>query len=351
MPCRHGLARSAFLAGLLVLAAACSPIPTYEAPPPSTPIEVEAPAPAPPSPPVRTEPTAQNMAGPARTEPGPILVVRSSDADNYGSVAAALKMALDPAYTIREVNLAEGGRASLLQDGIPPGTVTIAIGADAAKVAATDLRALTVFCQVYEYAPLLEGQGHVFGVAPLPPVGLQLASWASIAGDVSSVGIIVADGEEALVDEARRAATRLGLDVHSVVAANDKDAVYQFKRFAQTVDGIWLHPNSEILSPSAIQEILDYALTHKVQTIAFNPTLLDWGALISTGASAEDVASAVARVVDAILSGNIAGLDRITPLSRVDVQINAGVARALGVSATAAPATAQQLLTILDDDS
>ena len=119
----------------------------------------------------------------------------------------------------------------------------------------------------------------------------------------------------------------------------------------QTVDGLWLYPSREILSPASIQEILDYALTHKVQTIVFNKALLDWGALLSVGSNTEDVAAAAAELLDDLLGGNSASISRMKPLTSVETHLNQDIAQKLGVTASAPGEVRHELLTAIEDDS
>ena len=73
-----------------------------------------------------------------------------------------------------------------------------------------------------------------------------------------------------------------------------------------------------------------------MHTVVFNPSLLQWGALISVGNDPADVATQVSRVVDAVADGRTSELRRVTPLSTVRVEINEGAASALGVPQAAA---------------
>ena len=163
--------------------------------------------------------------------------------------------------------------------------------------------------------------------------------------------MIVTEDDDRLIADAEAAAGKLGMTLHVAVAVTDRDAIYQFKRFAQSVDGLWLQPNSRILSPTAIREMLDYALGHQVRTIVFSPSLLEWGALLSVGSSTDDVAATVAATLGEVVKGDAAGLDRVRPLSRVEIRVNEDVAGQLGIPDAAELARTRQLVTSRDDDT
>jgi putative ABC transport system substrate-binding protein len=316
------------------------PAPAPEPPaPPATP---------PAAPPAATVATAAPIARPA--EPARILVLRSSDADNYLSVSDALIPQLDQRFESLAVNLADAGIDAEAITAIE-WTAAVAIGVDAADFAAARLNVPIVFCQIFDYGPLLERHPNLIGVEPLPPLELQLGSWRAIAPDALSVGLIVPEGETELVAAAQAAATAFNVELHTAYALTDRDATYQFKRFAQSVDALWLQPDSTILSPTAIRDILDYALVHQVQTIVFSPTLLDWGALLSVGSDTDDVAQIVALALDTLAFGDSDKLARVLPLTRVDAELNPEVASRLGVSIRPRAQGGRLLVTTRDDDT
>jgi ABC-type uncharacterized transport system substrate-binding protein len=359
-----GRGRAGRLAALLLLIglAGCSTIGPYQGPitsttagpsaEPSTPDVVTAEAEPEPLPasvtPAPSPPAPATIAPPTRR----ILVVRSSDAENYLSVAQALLRSVPENYELVELNLADSeGETTSTNVGEAEWDAAVAIGADAASYAATRVQIPVIVCQIFDFEPLLEQNENFIAVEPLPPLELQLRSWQQIDPTAASVGIIVTADETELTSKALEAAEKLGLDLHTAVAATDRDALYQFKRFADNVDALWLQPLGSILSPTVIQEMLDYALGHRVQTIVFNPSLLDWGALLSVGSNTDDVAASIAQALDAIVSGNGADLQRALPLSAVDVHFNEAVAGQLGVFGPSEVARAKQLVTLRDDDS
>lgn len=280
-----------------------------------------------------------------------VLVVLSSDADNYRGVSEALSSNLPDHYELLEINLAAGDVEKQAADiAASEWAAAVAIGADAADFAASRLQIPVVLCQVFDFEGLLLQHDNFVGVEPLPPLDLQLKSWKQLDPDATRVGIIVGPDETGLLARAEEAAAGLGLQLHPAVAMTDQDALYQFKRFAEDVDALWLQPNGRILSPSVLHEMLDYARRHQVQTIVFNRALLDWGALLSVGSDPAAVAASVASALQAIVGGN-AGLARIFPLASVDLHFNEQVAGEIGAIGPSDVARARQLNMASDDDS
>lgn len=265
------------------------------------------------------------------TEIRRILVLRSSDAASYTEVADALDELLAGRYELQDVNYDELDAAGISAVANTDVAAAVAIGLDAATFAATKLALPTVVCQVFDPEPLVSQRDAVFGVAALPPPALQLQAWKRLAPTVASAGIIVSQSDRAFVTEAKQAAADAGIALRVEFASSDRELLYRFKRLAPELDGFWLFPDNKILSPSVLHEIFDYALVHKVHSIVFNPSLLNWGALLSVGGSSDNVAATVATVLDAVVDGSSSELRRVTPLSAVDARVNEEIAGSLGL--------------------
>ena len=100
-----------------------------------------------------------------------------------------------------------------------------------------------------------------------------------------------------------------------------------FKRLASEVDGLWLMPDNRVLSPAVLRELLSYASSHGVGVLAFNESLLSWGALLSASSLPADVAETVRSVLDQVVAGQTQSLPAMTPLSVLTLRINPGAGR------------------------
>ena len=94
----------------------------------------------------------------------------------------------------------------------------------------------------------------------LPPLELQLKSWQSVDPTLRTIALIVSASGAALAEEARRAASSLATDLLVETSASDRETLYLFRRLATTVDGLWLLPDNDALSPPVLRELLGYAL-------------------------------------------------------------------------------------------
>lgn len=216
--------------------------------------------------------------------------------------------------------------------------IAIAVGREAVDFAREHLATTPlVFCQVFNYQEVLGSGRPAWGVEPLPPLALQLRAWMSVDPARKRIGLIVSEAQAGLVAEARSAAGD-AVDIKSELSSSDRETLYLFKRLAPQLDGFLLIPDNRILSPAVLRELLSYAASHGVGVLVPNDALLSWGALASASSTPDDVARNVHMLVDRVSSGATAKLPAMTPLTEVRLQMNASVARTLGIAA--APQTA-----------
>jgi ABC-type uncharacterized transport system substrate-binding protein len=211
----------------------------------------------------------------------------------------------------------------------------VAVGAEAVRAARAALPAKPlVFCQVPDSGAALQAGGAIWGVQSLPPLALQLKSWRAIDPSLRTIALIVGAAGTALADEARRAASALATDLVVETSASDRETLYLFRRLATSIDGLWLLPDNDALSPQVLREILSYASSRGIGVLTFNDALLNRGALLTAEAVPADVAATVQRVVERVVAGRTADLPAMTPLSAAELTINATIASTLGLPPT-----------------
>lgn len=270
------------------------------------------------------------------------IVLLSSDLAEFGAVATALDERLSGAFELERLVLTDPNsrkRLATLDANAP--LAVVGIGFDAADFASRDLRVPVVFCEVFGYEQLLSARSGIYGVAPLPPLDMQLARWKRLAPGVTTVGTIIGPEHPGLIEEARHAAAEVGVKLEIRLASSDREALYRFKRLVPRIGALWLFPDNDILSPNVIREMLGYARDHGVHSIVFNPSLLDWGALVSMNSRPSDVAAAVARILETLAAGRTRTLPVLTPLTEIDVEVNETVAAELGLAEHAPAARAR----------
>jgi ABC-type uncharacterized transport system substrate-binding protein len=323
---RTGLPPAAVM--LLLLSGCVAPGPPPILPEPE-PVAVEpAPPPPPPVEPVtRPSPTPTPAPAPPRAE---IALVLDAGIPAHVAVADEIAAALSPGlYRIARVTTAEPAALDTLR---ARAVTIVAVGAEAVRVARAALPSTPlVFCQVPDADDALQAGGPIWGVQSLPPLSLQLKSWQAVDPSLRTIALIVSASGAALADEARRAASALATDLLVETSASDRETLYLFRRLATAVDGLWLLPDNDALSPQVLRDLLSYAAARGIGVLTFNEALLNRGALLTATAVPSDIATAVQHVVERVVAGRTAGLLAMTPLSAAELTINATVASTLGL--------------------
>ena len=321
--CRTGLP---LVAVMLLLLSGCAtgppavvpePEPVAALPEPAPPPVVEAepePAPAPPPEPARAE----------------IALVLDTSTPAHAAVADEIVLALPPRrYRVTRFTTDAAPELEALRSR----RVTIvAVGPGAVRAARAALPDKPlVFCQVPAHDEALQSGPPIFGVQTLPPLELQLKSWQSVDPTLRTIALIVSASGAALAEEARRAASSLAKDLLVEISASDRETLYLFRRLATTVDGLWLLPDNDALSPPVLRELLAYAPSRGIGVLTFNEALLARGALLTATAVPADVAATVAHVVERVVAGRTAELESMTPLSAAEFAVNVEMAATLGL--------------------
>ncbi|UCG72915.1 MAG: hypothetical protein JSV45_00565 [Chromatiales bacterium] len=307
---------------LMVVGSGCSlltpPPEPVEAPPPEIvadepAIEMQPPAPAPPPP------------APAPAPEVPLrktAIVVSDSRPAYREVAAELEGLLDnyTTYDLADGTSTPAGLFATIGDSDVQAVVAIGLGA--ARQARQFSPVPVVFCQVFNV------RGHelltddVRGVAATPPLALQLQAWKRLDPSLEDVGLIVGEGHDELLAEARDATREAQINLHVQVARSDRETMYLFDRMIADIDGFWLFPDNRVLSRPVLQHMFTKAAQRRVQMAVFNESLLDMGAVISSTTVAADVAATTEDILERLAKGDGKTIPAMTPLSDIAIRIN-----------------------------
>jgi ABC-type uncharacterized transport system substrate-binding protein len=230
------------------------------------------------------------LGGPARAD---IIVLAS---DDKGAVAAATA-ALQGAYAgrvelhnlgasrVRETEIVRAIRAS-------PVSQVVAVGLLAAQVARQRLDGKqVVFCQVLNVEEFNLVAPWMKGVSGIPSLARQFAAWKTLDPGLRKIGLITGLHATYMLDEAQAAAKTLGLEIEHVEVASDRAVLSALQELRERrIGGLWLAPDSSILSQRAILDLMASSVRNNVPVLAFSPALLKEGALLSATADTGEIA-------------------------------------------------------------
>lgn len=262
------------------------------------------------------------------------LIVLASD--DKGAVAAATA-ALQASYGGRVdlYNLAGSrSRENEFVDAILASRThqVVAVGLLAAQVARQRLEGkVVVFCQVLNFGESRLVAPWMKGVSGIPSLGRQFAAWKALDPGLRKIGVIASPHAAYMVAEAESAARALGLDIEHVEVTSDRAVLPALQELRERrVQGLWLAPDSAILSQRTILDVMAYSVRYNVQVLAFSPSLLKEGALLAATADPRDIAlGALERLRRA---SNVVPGEAVTPLPGARITVSAAAAARFGLA-------------------
>jgi ABC-type uncharacterized transport system substrate-binding protein len=249
----------------------------------------------------------------------PVAIVLTSSQPAFMDVANALTEHLDD-FQIFDLSDSSKPPVSVLRviNDSNSGTV-VAIGLRAAKSSVAMANMPVIFSQVFNHQDHGLLTEHSRGIAPLAPLDAQLAAWTEADPTISRIGIIVGEGHDELITEARIAAQKHNIELRVRIAHSDQETLYLFRRMSHDIDGFWLFPDNRILSARSLQQILESAKRGQVAVAVPYESMLTMGATISMATQAEDIAATIAKIIRQIHDEGLLSVPAISPLSAVRV--------------------------------
>ena len=151
-------------------------------------------------------------------------------------------------------------------------TQVVAVGQAAYELAVT-LPGLDVY-----HAGVLDPGESGRGVNALPPFGVQLEYWQSLAPDLRRLGVIGGPGMAVRMDALARACAErtIALEQHQV--HSDREMLLAFRSMVPRIDGFVFLPDESVLSPEVILQVMSHGRRNDVQTLVYSPVMYRLGA-------------------------------------------------------------------------
>jgi hypothetical protein len=324
---RHWLSRAGLVL-LVALATGCAGLqpPLVEEPPApaAAPEPFQAEPDPPPPPPPRPASAPRPPVAPARID---VALVVDATAATHATVADEVGALLPPSrYRVSRANSTD----SLAE--LRAAKAVVAVGRSALEAVQRDLPNVpVVFCQVLRPDDAAPAAAPLWGVAAWPPAAVALAAWRSLDPSLRTIMLIVSDPGSPMVADAVTASRAQGVDLRIEASSSDRETLYLFRRYAASVDGLWLLPDERALGPTTLLELVRYAAARDVGVLGFSESLLPRGALLSATSVPADVAAAVQHLVERVAAERTADLPAVTPLNAAALSVNPTVAADLGL--------------------
>ena len=224
-----------------------------------------------------------------------VLLLVSDNKPSFMMIAEAVRSK----YSGQSEIVSLQGNANLTAERLPglqkhPADLVVAMGLLAAQTARLHLDDKhIVFCQVLNYEQFDLVTPWMKGVSALPSLDKQFAFWKKLNPTLQRVMVFTGGHMGYVVTEATKAARDHGIELSHREISTSRELKMAFDQVADSVQGLWLAPDSSILSTQVISDVMMRALKAQIQVLAFSPALLKEGALLSATADENEIINAV----------------------------------------------------------
>lgn len=267
-----------------------------------------------------------------------VAIISSSNVVQYTSVVASFKERIE-----EEMN--KGGN-KVISDyyDIKKGSLTLqnkvydlvyAVGAQAVKLAVGKIKGRPlVFSMILnpeENAVVqLEGDSIVTGVSLDLSPKMQLELFKKIMPDLNTVGLFYSEQNAVFAEEAVKAGKELSLVIRTFKLNTDVEVVQTLKSSIETIDALWLIPDTVVCTKDSMVYILKYSLEKKKAVIGFAEYLSKAGALFSCINDYEDNGRQAAELAIRIFNNESGKVLSVRKPKKINYVINLRIAQMIG---------------------
>jgi putative ABC transport system substrate-binding protein len=265
-----------------------------------------------------------------------IAILKSSDIAAYNQAVSGLHAELGDAATLTVYDL-EGdvarGKKLARKIRASDAALVIAVGLKAALAAKVEIVDIPViYCMVLDPEKYDLRAPNLTGISMRVPIERQFHTIRTLVPKLKHLGVLYDPEKTApIVEEARRVAARLGLELVEHQVHADKEVPAAIRALLPKVEGLWLIPDSTVLTEESIRFVLGTALDRNVPVVGFSPEFVRNGALAGLSINAEDIGRQAGAITQKILKTSDREIPMTVPPDRIRLAVNLKTAKYLGL--------------------
>lgn len=273
-------------------------------------------------------------AGASPAVAGGVAAVMSQDLVPYREALQGIIAASGESITVHDLKADPGGEDGVLKairEQEPD--VVLALGARAAQVLTRRLKGVPiVFCMVLGVdVETLAGPWST-GVALEVSPEEQLDAFRKVVPSLSRLAILYDPAKStATVDKARSAASKRGLQIEARPVTRPADVPDAFRSAAAAADGLWLVPDSTVVSRESFDFILRESVERRLPVMVFSEPMVRAGGLVCVAADNGDIGRQVGDMLRRILKRRGQPLPPVEPPRAPRIVLNLKTAVALSL--------------------
>jgi putative ABC transport system substrate-binding protein len=234
-------------------------------------------------------------------------------------------------------DVAQGRRQALEIRGSDVDLV-LAVGLKAALVSKMEIvDTPVIFCMVLDPAKHNLKAPNLTGILLEVPIQRQLAMLRSVLPNAKRIGVLFDPEKSAqLVEEARRQAKGLGLELVARSVSSEKEVPPTLRMLLLQIDALWLLPDSTVLTVDSLQFLMNSSLEAAVPVFGFSPDLVKSGALVGLSVHYPDLGRQAASLARTLLANRPNNQQApslgFAPPDRLRLSLNLKTAKFLGIN-------------------
>ena len=277
------------------------------------------------------------LLGSANALAGEIAILKSSDLPAYAQAIEGFKVTAPSSMTYVEYDLrgdSELGKKLARKIRASDASLVLAVGLKAALAAQVEIVDIPIV-----YMMILDPSKHhlatpnITGTLLDIPVERQFKILRSFLPSLRRLGVLFNPAKTTFQSTGTaRSAAASGFELDEFPVASEKDVPLQLRALLTAADGLWLVPDSTVLTAESVGFILESAMARHVPVIGFSPEMTRLGALLSISVSYSDVGRETGLLARRLLDGDRKLPMKPIPIERLNITVNQKTANFLGIT-------------------
>jgi len=209
----------------------------------------------------------------------------------------------------------------------------LAVGSKAAVLAKENLSEIPlVYCIVIDPEKYGLQTSNVTGIALEIPVDTQLKTFKAVVPTLKRIGVVYDPAKTSgLVHTAQEAARQLGLELVAVEVSSAKDLPETIRGLLPKVQGLWMVPDSTVITSDSFQFILLATMERNIPFMAFSDSFVKAGALLALSPNYFAIGRQSSLLVDKVIQNGIPERRHVFHPETARLTINLKTAKILGL--------------------
>lgn len=276
----------------------------------------------------------------AAAQDGPIAILLSDNDEAYKQQATAFSSEIDlptQVFNLQGDIQTDPGLKDTLLASRP--ALIYALGAKAAYAAKLWTQehqeipvifAMTLNWQRYN---LMDGQKNMAGIAAEMAPGTQFANMTMFSPTIKRIGLLYSPYSTALVDQARKEATRLGLELVAEPIERSKDFQRGFKKITGQVDAFWVLNDPTLYTLENLSWLEERCLKDKLLCVGQSQNLAKMGLTLTVNPELSQIGTqAAAMAKNILLHGQKPNEIKVMEPIGTQILVNRKTAERIGLS-------------------